>query len=208
MATQTDAIAAALRQTQAALTTAVGRIKQMEQTMVMLQSRPRSISEEIDAIPGRRIEYVNPQEITFTAAQAGRRGDPLTFQVSQDGPLVLTHYPMVLWRPSAPDTATDLGVWRPVTTFPLPTQQVGTNLIDLMYEIQDGGSQRNFQGGPRGPIFSRPDNVVPLPCPTLFAPNSSIQFFPTYNRILFNGGVATTAGILHVDLIGYRIVNL
>jgi hypothetical protein len=184
------------------------RQAQLESAIIQMQSRPRSITEEIDAIPGRRIDFVFDGEVAFDATDDGQRGQPVTIQVSQDGPFVMTHYPMVLWRSSAPSTATDFGLWRPVSTFPLPDQVVDTNIIDLMYELQDGGNNRNFQNGPRGPIFSRPDNIVPLPCPTLFAPNATIQFYPTYNNILFSGATPTTAGILHVDLIGYRIVNL
>lgn len=181
----------------------------MAQALSELASRPRSVLEEIDAYPGRRIESVLAQEITFTADDEGTRGQPLIFQVNQDGPFVMTHYPLVLWRPSAPSNCDNFGKWRPVTSFPLPTQQFTTDFIDLMYELMDGGSQRNFQNGPRGPIFSRPDAIMPCPLPTVFPSNSAIQFTPTYNSIDFAGSeVATTQGTLHVDLIGYRIVNL
>ena len=50
-----------------------------------------------------------------------------------------------------------------------------------------------------------------MPCavPTLWAPNSTIQFYPTYLNIEFNAAdTPPTAGILHVAFIGYRIVNL
>ena len=52
--------------------------------------------------------------------------------------------------------------------------------------------------------------MVPLPVPTLFAPNAVIQFFPTYERILFDTTqqVPATEGELSVVLPGYRIVNL
>lgn len=182
--------------------------QQMAQELLILRQRPPTITEEIDGIPGRRIEYVLNNEITFTAAQRGQRGNPLTFTVSQDGPFIMTHYPMALWRPSAPNTATNLGRWRPVSTFPLPDQVVDTDIIDLMYELSDGGNQRNFQSGPVSLVLSRPDNIVPLPVPTMFAPNATIQFTPTYNAITFDGGTPPTEGTLHVDLIGYRIVNL
>jgi len=178
------------------------------QAMQELQSRPRSVTEEIDAIPGRRIESVFSQEVTFTADDEGQRGLPLIFQISQDGPFVMTHYPMALWRPSAPSNTTNLGRWRPVSSFPLPTQQVTTDIIDIMYELNDGGAQRQFQNAPRGPVLSRPDNIVPCPVPTLWSPNASINFVPTYNSFTWDSGTPPTAGILHVDLIGYRIVNL
>lgn len=170
--------------------------------------RVRSIEEQLDAIEGRRIEYRLSGRVTFDITDLGTRGEPINFQVSQDGPFVMTHYPMALWKPSAPSTATNLGRWRPVCSGPLPTQQVTTDFIDISYELVDGGSQRNFQNEPSLPVLSRPDDMVPCPKPTLFAPNSNIQFFPTYEDILFDGAVAPTSGILVVSLLGYRIVNL
>jgi hypothetical protein len=50
--------------------------------------------------------------------------------------------------------------------------------------------------------------VVPCAVPTLWSPNSAIAFYPTYNRLTWDGDVPPTQGTLHVDLIGYRIVNL
>ena len=172
------------------------------------QSRPSSVQEEIDRIEGRRIEGTLSGEVTFTDTDVGNPGTPIVFQVSQDGPFVMTHYPLVLWRPTAPDNTTNLNRWRPVSSFPLPTQQVTTDIIDLMYEMQDGGNQRLFQNQPRAPLFSRPDNIVPAPVPTLFSPNAAILFKPTYLSLTWNSGTPPTEGTLHVDLIGYRIVNM
>ena len=186
-----------------------GRIQALEDHIRELLSRPQSPTEAIDAIPGRRIESVLSGTVDFDITQKGQKGNPITIVVSQDGPFVATHFPLCLWTPTAPSTATDLGLWRPVTTFPLPTQVVGTDIVDLLYEIIDGGAQRNFQNNPRGPIFSRPDALQPLPVPTLWAPNSTIQFVPTYQMITFNGSpTPPTAGRLRADFIGYRIVNL
>lgn len=173
-----------------------------------LASRPPSITEEIDRIPGRRLEFRLSGEVDFDISVEGSRGEPITFQVSQDGPFIMTHYPLVLWRPTAPDTATNFGRWRPVTSYPLPDQVYDTDVIDLSFELFDGGSERMMQSAASGPIFSRPDNLIPLPVPTMFASAASIQFFPTYNQITFDGAVAPTDGALHVDLIGYRIANL
>lgn len=183
-------------------------VQQQAALLAELQSRPRTITEEIDQIPGRRIETVLSGEVTFTASDEGKRGNPIIIQVSQDGPFVMTHYPMCLWRPTAPTNATNYERWRPISTYPLPTQEVGTDIIDIMYEFQDGGSQRNFQNAPRGPLLSRPDNVIPCAVPTLWSPNSAIAFYPTYNSFTWDGNPAPTEGTLHVDLIGYRIVNL
>ena len=180
----------------------------LQQIVNELASRPRSVAEEIDAIPGRRIESTLSGEIGFDATAVGTRAAPVVMPVSQDGPFVMTHYPMVVWRPSAPNNATNLNRWRPVTSFPLPTQQITTDFIDIGYELQDGGNQRLFQNQMRGPMLSRPDNLVPCPVPTLWSPNSNVILQPTYLSVTFSGAVAPTAGILHVDIPGYRIVNL
>ncbi len=192
---------AALRQTQQ-------HVAILQKVVSDLQSRPRSVAEEIDAIEGRRIEGTLTGEVSFDADDVGQRATPIIFNVSQDGPFVMTHYPLVVWRPSAPDNASNLNRWRPVSTYPLPTQVVNEDIIDIMYELNDGGSQRLSQNEPRGPLFSRPDNIVPTPIPTLWSPNSTIVFQPTYLALTWDGDTPPTAGILHVDLIGYRIVNL
>lgn len=174
------------------------------------ENQPRSITEEIDSIPGRRIFYTMSGRQSFTIAQDGTRAQPIAFQVSQDGPFIATHYPLVLWKPNAPDAATNFGRWRPVSSWPLPDQVLDGDIVDLSYEVDDSGSQRNFQNEPVGPIFSRPDNLIPLPVPTLFAPNSVFRFTPTYENIAFDAGAATptTGGELRVGWPGYRIVNL
>jgi hypothetical protein len=182
-----------------------------EQFTAACEAQPRSITAEIDEIPGRRIFYNLVGTVSFTAAQAGLRGTPVSMLISQDGPFIATHYPLAIWAPNSPSDATNFGTWSPVASWPLPTQQV-TNLdiIDLSYEVQDSGSQRNFQNLAAPPIFSRPDDFAPLPVPTLFAPNTTIQIFPTYNRIFFNGSTekTTTGGLLTFAIPGYRIVNM
>lgn len=184
------------------------RVNTLTQQVSSLMSRPKTVWDEINEIPGRWIESTLSGEVTFTSADLGRRGNPISFLVSQDGPFVQTHYPMALWRPSQPTNATNFGRWRPVSTFPLPTQVVSTDIIDILYEIQDGGSQRQFQNEPRGPLLSRPDNVVPSPSPTLWSPNATILFTPTYLALTWDGAVPPTEGTLHVDIPGFRIVNL
>ncbi len=173
-----------------------------------MASRPQSITDEIDKIPGRRIWYTLSGTVDFDVGVEFTRGEPVTLQVSQDGPFIATHYPHVIWKPIAPENATNFGRWRPVSSWPLPDQVVDTDIIDLAYEIQDGGANRNFQSAAVGPIFSRPDNLIPLPVPTLFAPNATIQFFPTYNQLTWDASTPPTAGQLQVDFPGYRIVNL
>jgi len=169
---------------------------------------PRSITEEIDSIPGRRIWYMLNARDNFTAADAGLRGTDISITVSQDGPFIATHYPLVTWKPNLPATATNFGAWRPVSTWPLPDQVLDLDLVDLSYEIRDSGSQRNFQNDPTGPLFSRPDDLKPLPVPTLFAPNTVITFTPIFERIVFQGAVATTRGELYVGFPGYKVVNM
>lgn len=189
------------------------QLAQLTAQVADLMSRPQSITEAIDAIPGRRIESIFSGEIDFDATVLGQKGRPVIIQISQDGDFIMTHYPMVLWYPTAPNNATNLNRWRPIQSAYLPTQEISGDLIDIKYELDDAGSQRFMQNDPRGPVLSRPDNIVPCPVPTQWAPNASIKFTPTYMSFLWNGGggggaVAPTAGKLHVDLVGYRIVNL
>ncbi len=182
-----------------------------EEFIKACQDQPRSITQEIDSIPGRRIFYNLSDRLSFTIAQNGTRGQPLTFLISQDGPFIATHYPLVTWKPNTPTNATNFGQWSPVTSWPLPAQESATqDRIDLSYEIVDSGSQRNFQNESAGPLFSRPDNLVPLPVPTLFSPNTVVQFFPTFEDIFFEAtsAVVTTGGELLVTIPGYRIVNM
>lgn len=180
-----------------------------EQFKAVLTNRPRSATEEIDGIPGRRIFYTLSGSQDFTTAQDGQRGQPINFLVSQDGIFIQTHYPCVVWKTSLPTNATDFGRWRPISSWPLPDQVLDTNIIDISYELADGGSQRNFQNLPVSPgLISSPTCMIPLPIPTAFAPNTTIQFTPTYENILFEGSTATTQGTLVVSLPGYKIVNL
>ncbi|MDP2607314.1 MAG: hypothetical protein Q8S00_32655 [Deltaproteobacteria bacterium] len=174
-------------------------------------STPPSITEEIDALPGRRIFYNLSDEGNFVATDAGTRMAPLNFLVSQDGPFVMTHYPCVAWKPNLPTTATNFGRWSPIYSSPMPTQDAANNdAIDISYEVIDSGSQRLFQNEPALPLLSRFDAALPLPVPTLFSPNTVIQFFTTLEDIAFNAtpGIPTEGGVLRVTLPGYRIINL
>ncbi len=188
--------------------TALETIQALKLRMEATAKRPRSVAEEIDALPGRRIESVLSGEAAFTADSVGNRTTPIVIQVSMDGPFIMTHYPMALWRPSAPDNTSNFNRWRPVSSFPLPTQQLGEDIIDIGYELQDGGNQRLFQNEMRGPMLSRPDNLVPCPIPTLWSPNSALVFTPTYLALTWDSDTPPTAGVLHVDFIGYRIVTM
>jgi len=187
----------------------VARLDAITAAVNAIQQKPDTVWDEINKIPGRWIESTLSGEVTFTINDLGKAGKPIIIPVSQDGPFIQTHYPMVLWFPSAPSSATNLGRWRPVATFPLPDQVVDTDIIDLQYQMFDGGSQREFQNAPRGPLFSRPDNVVPLPCPVQWSANATLKITPIYQAITFNGSpTPPTEGTLHVDFPGIRIVNL
>lgn len=174
----------------------------------MVEASNNNLQDMIEAIPGRRVFFTMVGNQTFTTTQDGARGNAITFEISQDGPWIMTHYPFVLWRSSLPTNATDFGMWRPINTGYLPTQELGTNFIDISYEMQDSGSNRNFQNLATPPLLSTPNWLMPLPVPTLFKPQSVISFIPTYENILFEGSTATTQGTLAVALPGYKIVNL
>lgn len=205
-----------------ALNNLAAKQRQMEQQQLQIldkyeefiracEEQPRSITQEIDALPGRRIFYTLSARQSFTIAQNGLRAAPLSYLVSQDGAFIATHYPMAIWKPNAPSTATNFGMWSPVTAWPTPTQQIGNlDIINLSYEVVDSGSQRNFQNEAVGPIFSRPDNLIPLPVPTLFACNTVVTLFPTFERIFFDPdpSVPTTGGELVIGFPGYKIVNM
>jgi hypothetical protein len=171
---------------------------------------PRSITEEIDALPGRRIFYNLSDEVDFTIEQDGLRGDPLQVLVSQDGPYIMTGYPVLSWRPTAPAGATNFGQWSAIYSWPLPAQdQPLRDSINLSYELIDSGSQRKFDNEPSAPITSRFDSIQPLPVPTLFSPNTVISLFPTYEDIAFAAtAVPAVGGTLRLTLPGYRIINL
>ncbi len=176
-----------------------------------LARRPRTLQDALDSIPGRRVLYNLVANLTFDAEDVQQPMAPMTFPIFQDGAFVMTHYPHVLWKPSAPAAATRLGQWRPVTTWTLADQVEPLDRVDLSYTMFSGGSQRNLQNPPflAGPLFSRPDHVMPLTAPTLFTPNDIIQFVPFFESIVFSAsGTATTAGDLRVTLLGYKIVSM
>ena len=204
------AIRTAVQQATSSLRAENARLKQsIEEAKQLILNRPKSISEEIDSIPGRRLVYSLVGIGTFTASQDGIRGNPIAMQISQDGPFIMTHYPMIMWRSSSPAGATDFGRWRPVTSWPLPDQVLDTNIVDISYELFDAGSQRNLQNlAVPGGLLSRPDNVIPLPVPTLFTSNTVVTLTPTFENILFEGSTPTTEGTLAVVLPGYRVANM
>jgi hypothetical protein len=213
-------------QTQKVISQLAARSRQQEREMAQLKGtlegfiqscgeQPRSITEEIDSIPGRKILYNLSARLSFTLANDGTRGQPMNALVSQDGPFIMTHFPVVAWRPNLPTTATNFGQWSPVYSWPLPDQErPDRDFIDLSWEMIDQGSQRNLQNEPAVPLFSRADGAAaPLPVPTLLAPNTVIAFIPTFEDISFAGpapdpAVPTTGGELVVTFPGWRVANL
>lgn len=194
----------------AAIRAALGPLVNEINLLKQQAAGPRSPTADVDAMSGRRIMFTFVQTGTFTSTDDGKRGSGLNFLVSQDGPFVLCYYPIAMWRSSLPTNATDFGKWRPVSSWPLPTQDdiTGTDIINISYELADSGSQRNFQDNAvPGGLLSRPDNLIPLPAPTLFRENSTITFTPTYEDIELGGSTATTTGTLVVALPGYRIIT-
>lgn len=205
MLTQADVnvINATIRQLMGPLNSRLAQLENQGGGKVM------SWEEELDCIPGRRIDYAMVGSQTFTAAQAGLRGQPISLLVSVDGPFILTHRPVAVWKPSVPANATNFGRWRPVASFPLPTQQLTTDFIDISYEITDTGPSRGLQNDSvPGMLLSNPDQLEKMPKPTKFEPNSTINFTPIYEAITFGApAIPTTSGTLVVVLPGYKIIT-
>ena len=66
------------------LTATVNELKAQFKLLLAADSGPRTITEEIDALPGRRIFYNLSGRQSFTIAQNGIRNEAISFQVSQD----------------------------------------------------------------------------------------------------------------------------
>jgi hypothetical protein len=183
--------------------------QQIHDLQQRLTSKPPSAQEFLDSIPGRRIFYHFVSTQNFTSSNNGSRGTKMTFTVSQDGPFIMTHYPIAMWKPSLPTTATRYGQWMPVQHTNIPAQEIAdVDFVDISYEMDDSGAARAFQNNPLPPLLSSFADLKALPIPTLFAPNTTIGFTPTYEDIDFSAnGTATTQGTLVVALPGYRVVN-
>ena len=198
-------VAYAIRQLQAT-------VQALQQELSTVKQSSDTLEDEINKLPGRRVLYTLMGTQTFTASNDGSRGNPITFEVSQDGPFVMTHYPVVMWRPSTPSNATNFGRWRPVSSWSIPAQSgITDDIIDISYEMVDSGSGRELQNNiaVHPGLLSTPDEWKALPIPVYFRPQSVISFTPTYENIAFaSGGTATTGGTLAVALPGYKIVNL
>lgn len=160
-------------------------------------------------IPGRRVSYNLVGTQDFTTAQDGQTGSTINMLVSVDGPFIMTHFPLVVWKPTTPTNATNFGIWRTISSADLPTQQVTTDYIDISWQLIDTGPTRNLQNDVvPGGVLSNPRELKKLPTPTKFEPNTTITFTPTYENISFNAsGTATTGGRLCVVLPGIKILT-
>ncbi len=176
---------------------------------------------DINDIEGRRIHFTQSATMTFTAAiNDGNRGPSyMIIPIGQDGPWVMTHYPVIMWRNAASATAADVGLWRPPSHWPLPDQIVDANVCSMSYEVFDEGSVRALQNDPQSDrntaagtqrkavvagLFSTANILMQLPEPTLFDTNGAIRIVITFDDIQFTD---VTQGRLRVNLPGYKIVN-
>ena len=91
----------------AAIRIAIGPyLEEVKRLREIVNSAPISPTYEIDRLPGRRVFFHYVQTQDFTTTQDGTRGSDMTFRVSQDGPFVMTHYPVAMWRSTVPVTST------------------------------------------------------------------------------------------------------
>lgn len=200
------------------LSAALGTINQKVQRLENAAKAPQlplSQDQEIDAIVGRRVPFNAVGTGVFDATLIGKKGQPIVIQVNSDGPFIQTAYPLITWTPTSPPSATNFGKWRPVCSANLNAQAVGQpagvdlqDSIDISYEIQDGGNQRNLQNVPTPPLLSRFDKLLQLPTKMIWQASSVISVSITYRDINFNGAVPPDAGEISVILPGYRIVSM
>lgn len=184
-------------------------IADLNQTVQFVRGGGGSNGDEYAHIPGRRIMFNFTQTQTFTTSQDGVRGSQMNFLVSMAGPFIMTCYPLAMWLPTLPTSATNLNRWRPVSSAWLPTQAVTTDFIDLSYEMNDNGPGRNFQDNPApAGLLSYPGRLEKLEKSMFFEKNTVIGFTPLFNKITFSGSTPPTQGTLYVTLIGYKIVEL
>lgn len=173
-------------------------------------AKPLTDEDRINAIQGNRKWFGLTGNGDFDANAIGTPIAPITFDLSQDGPFIWTHFPLVTWKPTLPNNADNLGRWSPVSPWPLATQEITHgDVVSISWTFSDG-DQRQFQTESLPPLFSRPDYLMPLPKPTLIVPAQKLQFQPIFEYILFNSSAthATTNGKLKVVLPGFKIVNL
>jgi hypothetical protein len=110
---------------------------------------------DIDSIPGRRMAYNMSMDGTSTA------GNHVDFLISQDGPFILTHFPILLWQYRE-------GTSRWVVSGSRE-DELGT-----FYLMSDESCQRMLTRNWIN-IYSQPHQLTPLPMSTLFVPNSMIR---------------------------------
>lgn len=186
----------------------------------------RPLEDEINAIPGRRVNYTLTARVNFTAAGVlvNQESDLFIFNIPKDGPWIMTHYPTVMWQITASEIATDVGRWRPISSWTLPVQEHGASqdILDLSLGFHDGGTGgRWFQNSIEtnvkdatgaivpntlrhvpGRLFSNPLVLKRLPCPAYFPVKSTVGATALFDAVTFG---AATAGKIVVSLPGYKI---
>jgi len=196
------------RQLQSQLASVIKQLATLDRRVAAAEGSDYNQIHDLNRIPGRRIPFFLGGSQSFTSTQNGTRAAGINMTVSTDGPFIWTHMPVCLWRVELPTNATNFGFWRPCSIWPLPTQTEASDIVNLSWEIQDSGTQRNLQVEKLPPMFSSPYELVPLPHPMHVTTNSILSFIPTYEDIAFDsGGTATTGGKLVVVLPGYRIIG-
>lgn len=206
-----DQIVKHLQQLSATLGTLNQKVQRLENAAKAPQL-PLSQDQEIDGIVGRRVPFNAVGTGVFDLTLLGKKGQPINIQVNSDGPFIQTAYPLICWTPTSPPSATNFGKWRPVCSANLSAQAVGQSgvdlqdTIDISYEIQDGGNQRNLQNVPTPPLLSRFDKLLPLPTKMIWQSSSVISISITYRDINFSAAVPPDAGEISVILPGLRVV--
>lgn len=146
---------------------------------------PTQHSKDIDAIPGRRVVYTMSGDLNIGPSRT-MVSERVLFSVNQDGPFILTHFPLFFWQASRQEGGS--GEW--------------CETREWSYHWLDASSQR-FMAAAEIKIFSRSDMLNPLPSAALFAPNSTIEISPVCDDL-----EQQSNGTLKVLLPGYRIVNM
>lgn len=162
----------------------------------------------IDQIPGRRVPYWAPVEMTISANDTSRQEG--THNVSTDGPFAVTGIAAFYKR----TTGAYAGFWGPATTVgnKIASASQGQGFAYLLdqphtfscsIEIVDEGSSRNWQERPVASALWSPDvgNLYMLPIAALFSTASTITVKVTPDVEM------PQDGLVQVNLCGYKIVQ-
>jgi len=162
----------------------------------------------IDQIPGRRVPYLDPVEITVPANSTQRLQGRAS--ISQDGPFVIQAIALFYERTAGPYALS----YKPATTVDQKmadqAMQLGNQFIfnnpigvDFDIEITDSASDRNWQniGFPSALCAEAVGYMYMLPVSYLADPNTVIRIYATPKIAQVNAGQLTAV------LTGYKIVQ-